>query len=369
MSASVEIRDLVKHFPAGRDRVVHAVNGVTLRIPAGTTLGLVGESGSGKSTVGRCALKLLKPTSGQVLFDGRDVTDLNGGQTRAWRANAQMVFQDPFDALSPRMNVQAILEEPLKLHTRLGKAERRSRAIELLEQVRLDASYLNRLPRKLSGGEAQRIAIARAIATNPGFIVLDEPTSSLDLSVRRSILNLLATLRRELGLTYLLISHDLHTVSAYADQVAVMYLGMVVEQGPSRRVFEDPQPPYTQALLSATLPADPTVHPDRVVLTGEIPSPIDLPHGCLFASRCPLARSDCLIGRPVDRVVGVASIGRGLLGEQQAPDMRAAAPAERRAAEENLHTAACVRIDDGTNRIAAKSESEPYVVLARPPAA
>src|SRR4051794_3334752 len=335
MSASVEIRDLVKHFPAGRDRVVHAVNGVTLRIPAGTTLGLVGESGSGKSTVGRCALKLLKPTSGQVLFDGRDVTDLNGGQTRAWRANAQMVFQDPFDALSPRMNVQAILEEPLKLHTRLGKAERRSRAIELLEQVRLDASYLNRLPRKLSGGEAQRIAIARAIATNPGFIVLDEPTSSLDLSVRRSILNLLATLRRELGLTYLLISHDLHTISAYADQVAVMYLGLVVEAGTSRRVFEDPQHPYTQALLSATLPADPTVHPERVVLTGEIPSPIDLPHACFFASRCPLVRSDCLIGRPADRIVS------------------------------DDHSAACVRIDDATNRLGVRTESEPYVVLAR----
>jgi oligopeptide/dipeptide ABC transporter ATP-binding protein len=319
---AVEVRELVKRYPLGGGKgAVHAVNGVSFEIRPGETLALVGESGSGKSTVGRCLLRLVEPTSGSVLFDGRDIGQMTASDLRAWRANAQMIFQDPFDALSPRMRVKTILEEPLKLHTTLGAAARKDRLLELLGDVRLGASYLDRVPRELSGGEAQRIAIARAIATNPGFLVLDEPTSSLDLSVRASVLAILKRLQKQLGLTFLLISHDLHTVSAYADRVAVMYLGKIVELGPAQRVFDDPQHPYTQALLSASLPADPTLEVNRFPLKGEIPSSIDLPEGCLFASRCPIVKRECLAARPAHR--------------QASPD----------------HTAACIRLDDGTNKI------------------
>jgi oligopeptide/dipeptide ABC transporter ATP-binding protein len=322
VSATVEVRDLVKRFPMGLGKaVVHAVNGVSFTIGPGESLALVGESGSGKSTVGRCLLRLIQPTSGSILFDGLDVGQMSAPMVRSWRRTAQMVFQDPLDALSPRMRVRTLLEEPLKLHTTLGAAARKERTLELLESVRLGAGYLDRIPRELSGGEAQRIAIARAIATNPGFVVLDEPTSSVDLSVRASVLALLSTLQTELGLTYLLISHDLHTVIAHADRVAVMYLGTIVELGPAQQVFEDPQHPYTQALLSASLPADPAVQLDRLVLNGEIPSSIDLPEGCLFASRCPLVKKECLVARP----------------------------AHRRASAD--HVAACIRLDDGTNKI------------------
>jgi oligopeptide/dipeptide ABC transporter ATP-binding protein len=322
LSSTVEVRDLVKRFPlGGRKGAVNAVNGVSFTIRPGETLALVGESGSGKSTVGRCLLRLVEPTSGSVLFDGLDIGLMSPPKVRSWRANAQMVFQDPFDALSPRMRVQTILEEPFNLHTKLGPAARKERLLELLDYVRLDPSYLERVPRELSGGEAQRIAIARAIATSPGFIVLDEPTSSLDLSVRASVLSILSSLQKTLGLTYLLISHDLHTVSAYADRVAVMYLGAIVELGPAESVFEQPQHPYTQALLSASLPADPTIDVDRFLLKGEIPSSIDLPSGCLFASRCPIVKKECLAARPEHR--------------HSTPE----------------HSAACIRLDDGTNRI------------------
>ncbi|OLB96612.1 MAG: hypothetical protein AUI15_13915 [Actinobacteria bacterium 13_2_20CM_2_66_6] len=323
MSTTVEGSDLVKRYPLpGGKGTVHAVNGVSFTIRAGETLALVGESGSGKSTVGRCILRLVEPTSGRITFDGFDTAQMSKSRVRSWRANAQMIFQDPIDALSPRMRVQTILEEPLRLHTKLDRAARRERLLELLEYVKLPARYLDRAPRQLSGGEAQRIAIARAIATNPGFLVLDEPTSSLDLSVRASVLSLLSTLQKRLGLTYMLISHDLHTVSAYADRVAVMYLGAIVEMGPAQRLFEDPQHPYTQALLSASLPADPTQRSNRFLLAGEVPSPIDLPHGCLFASRCPLVIEPCLPQQPRFRVAG--------------PE----------------HIAACIRLDDRTNKIA-----------------
>lgn len=325
MSATVGVRDVVKTFPAGGGGLVHALNGVTLTIRAGETLAIVGESGSGKSTLGRCLLRLVEPTSGSVTFDGLDIGRITGGKLRAWRANAQMVFQDPFDALSPRMRVKSLLEEPLKLHTKMGSRARHQRMVELLDFVKLPAAYLKRLPRELSGGEAQRIAIARAIATNPGFVVLDEPTSSLDLSVRASVLSLLGSLQERLGLTYMLISHDLHSVARYADRVAVMYLGTIVEMGSAERVFENPQHPYTQALLSAALPADPTVKVNRFLLKGEVPSSIQLPTGCLFASRCPLVKKECLGARPAMR------------------------PAE------SDHQAACIRVDDRTNKISREN--------------
>lgn len=323
MSSTVEATSLVKRYPlAGGRGTVHAVNGVSFTIRAGETLALVGESGSGKSTVGRCLLRLIEPTSGRITFDGFDIAQMSKSKVRSWRANAQMIFQDPIDALSPRMRVQTILEEPLRLHTSLDARARKERVIELLENVRLGPKYLDRMPRQLSGGEAQRIAIARAIATNPGFLVLDEPTSSLDLSIRSSVLSILSSLQRKLGLTYLLISHDLHTVSAYADRVAVMYLGAIVEMGPAQRIFEDPQHPYTQALLSASLPADPTQRSNRFLLSGEVPSSIELPRGCLFASRCPLVINGCLTGHPRFRIT--------------TPE----------------HVAACIRLDDATNKIA-----------------
>ncbi len=322
MNPAVQVRDLFKSYPLGGGRgFVHAVNGVSFDIEAGETVAVVGESGSGKSTVGRCLLRLVEPTTGAVLFKGRDISRMPASQLRSWRKDAQMIFQDPFDALSPRMSVHTILEEPLKLHTRLDAAARKRRMVELLENVRLGDDYLNRVPRELSGGEAQRVAIARAIATNPEFLVLDEPTSSLDLSVRASVLELIKSLQQELGLTYLLISHDLHTVSAYSDRVAVMYLGTIVEMGPAQKVFEDPQHPYTQALLSASLSADPTTPVDRLLLKGEIPSAIELPPGCLFSSRCPIVKKECMAARPEHRL---ASPG---------------------------HSAACIKLDDHTNKV------------------
>ena len=328
MSSTIEVTDLVKGYPLkGRRGTVHAVNGVSFLIRPGETLALVGESGSGKSTVGRCLLRLTEPTSGRITFDGQDIALMPKSRVHAWRANAQMVFQDPIDALSPRMRVQTILEEPLRLHTDLDSHARRERMLELLDHVKLPASYLDRVPRQLSGGEAQRIAIARAIATNPGFIVLDEPTSSLDLSVRASVLSILSSLQQKLALTYLLISHDLHTVSAYSDTVAVMYLGSIVEIGPAQSVFEDPQHPYTQALLSASLPADPTLRSNRFILKGEVPSSIDLPSGCPFASRCPLVTAECLPTHPRFRAAG---------GD---------------------HVAACIRLDDRTNKIQIETSS------------
>ena len=320
MTVRVEVDGLVKHFPIrGAAGVVQAVNDVSLTIEPGTTLGIVGESGSGKSTLGRCVLRLLEPTAGSVKIDGEDITSLRPRELRRRRSKLQMIFQDPYDSVNPRMRVQRILEEPMVLHTDMSESERRERAGELLELVNLEPHHLRRFPHELSGGQLQRIGIARAIALNPDFVVLDEPTSSLDLTVRAGVLKLLRALQRELGLTYLLISHDLATVAAYCDDVAVMYLGSVVERGPAGEVFAAPQHPYTQALLSAELPADPTVKLRRYVLQGEIPSPVNLPTGCLFASRCPLVLDECRAGPPLHRNVTAG------------------------------HSAACIRIDDGTN--------------------
>lgn len=320
MTTQVRISGLGKVFPTPAGPL-RAVDDVSLELAAGRTTGLVGESGSGKSTMGRCVLRLVEPTSGTIMMGETDVRALRPRELRSWRARSQMVFQDPYESLNPRMTIMDLLTEPLRLHTPMSGAQRRRRASELMELVRLERSHLDRYPHELSGGQLQRVGIARALATDPAFLVLDEPTSSLDLSVRAGVLALLKNLQTELGVTYLLISHDLDTVGGYCDSVAVMYLGKIVESGPTAEVFGRPQHPYTQALLSAAMPPDPTVRTNRIRLVGEIPSPLDAPPGCRFASRCPLVRDDCRDAHPQAR--------------QPSPG----------------HEVACVRVDDASNII------------------
>jgi oligopeptide/dipeptide ABC transporter ATP-binding protein len=325
VSEHIEARGLVKTFPVrGSRALVQAVNGVDVVIPRGKTLGLVGESGSGKSTVGRLLLRLLEPSAGSVRHGERDVLALSAEQLRRHRAQAAMVFQDPYESLNPRMRIRALVEEPLMLHTDLDRAGRQRRAAELMRVVRLEEFHLDRYPHELSGGQLQRIGIARALATDLEFLVLDEPTSSLDLSVRAGVLRLLRRLQRDLDITYLFISHDLTTVAAMSDEVAVLYLGTVVERGPAAAVLGNPQHPYTQALLSAALPIKTGTRGRRHVLEGETPSPIDLPSGCPFAPRCPLRRDDCVTGPPVAQHVS------------------------------EDHHVACVRVPDGTNFLPAQ---------------
>ena len=319
----LEVDNLVKHFPAGRGAVVHAVNGVSFTINQGETLGVVGESGSGKSTIGRSVIRLLRPDAGTIRFRGRDITTLPESACRPLRADMQMVFQDPWSALNPRIRIGDLIAEPLKLHTKLSGAERRDQAEALARRVRLTGELLTRFPAELSGGQLQRVCIARAIATSPKLIVLDEPTSSLDLSVRAGILDLLAELKAETGAAMMFISHDLGTVKLISDRILVLYLGSVVEYAPAAQVFADPVHPYSQALMSAHLPADPTAVLRRHVLEGEIPSPINLPPGCSFASRCPVAVPRCRVETPV---------------------LDAVQPG---------HLAACLRIAEGANRIPA----------------
>jgi oligopeptide/dipeptide ABC transporter ATP-binding protein len=290
---------LVKHFPATGARIVHAVNGVSFTIPRGKTIGLVGESGSGKSTIGRAVLRLIQPTAGRVLFDGADIANADEATCRALRSRMQMVFQDPWSALNPRHAARRLIEEPLLLHTKLGRAERREKGEAIAERVHLDRAMLDRMPSELSGGQLQRVCVARAIATDPALIVLDEPTSSLDLSVRAGILELLAELKETIGAGMLFISHDLGTLKLVSDEVIVLYLGQIVEHAPTARIFAAPSHPYTRALMSAHLTADPLQRVERIRLEGDVPSPIDLPPGCAFASRCYVAGGRCRSERPV----------------------------------------------------------------------
>lgn len=287
------VRGLCKRFPVGGDRFVNAVNRVDLSIAPGETLGMVGESGSGKSTLGRIILRLCEPTQGSIRFDGQDITRLPKGRVRPLRRDMQMVFQDPWSALNPRMRIRDLIGEPLKLHMRLSRSERDDRIEALARRVSLSSACLNRTPSNLSGGQLQRVCIARAIATDPKLIVLDEPTSSLDLSVRAGIVELLNEICRQSRAALLFISHDLGTVRMISDRIAVLYLGEVVEQGRAEALFGSPAHPYTQALLSAHLPTDPTVKVSRHVLEGEVPSPIALPPGCKFHTRCPVAIDRC----------------------------------------------------------------------------
>ena len=293
------VRDLSCHFPIrdsvlGRQAgVIRAVDGVTLEIMPGETLGLVGESGCGKSTLGRLIARLQAATAGTVRFDGRDVLGLKHRALLSLRRDIQSVFQDPFASLNPRMSAFEIIEEPLVIHALGDRRERRNRVLELMEIVGLRPEYASRYPHEFSGGQRQRIGIARALALNPRLLILDEPVSALDVSIQAQIINLLQRLQRDLGLTYLFISHDLSVVEHMADRVAVMYLGEIVELAGNEDFFARPRHPYSQALLSALPVPDPKVARKRVVLTGELPSPSDLPEGCRFQTRCRLASGQC----------------------------------------------------------------------------
>ena len=325
MNAPVlRVERLVKRFPAGgAGSFVNAVNGVDLEISPGETLGMVGESGSGKSTIGRAILRLTEPTEGQITFDGADITHIPERRMRPLRRDMQIVFQDPWSALNPRMRVGDLIAEPIKLHLDLSRSERENRTVDLARRVHLRSEYLRRYSSDLSGGQLQRVCIARAIATNPKLIVLDEPTSSLDLSVRAGILELLDEIRHQSNAAMLFISHDLGTVRLISDRIVVLYLGAIVETAPTEKLFSGPAHPYTQSLLSAHLPTDPRATLVRHVLEGEIPSPIHLPTGCTFHTRCSVSIERCRREAPASQPL-------------DSPD----------------HVATCFRISDGGNRIA-----------------
>ncbi len=299
MTAIVEVAGLTKHFPIKSgvfSRVVDhvkAVDGVDLAIDRGETFGLVGESGCGKTTVGRCILRLTHPTSGSIRFEGTEIATLPEKEIRGMRRKFQIVFQDPFSSLNPTMTIRSMLAEPLRVHglARGGEVERR--IVELLNTVGLNPEHMDRFPHEFSGGQRQRLCIARALALNPSFIVLDEPTSALDVSVQAQVLNLLKDLQAHRGLTYLFISHNLSVIKHISHRVGVMYLGRLVEVARTEDLFAHPRHPYTEALLAAIPVADPRVHRKEIILRGDVPSPVNPPSGCHFHTRCRYARPDC----------------------------------------------------------------------------
>ncbi len=313
----IEVRNLVKHFPIeNSDDIVRAVDGISFEIIGGETLGLVGESGCGKSTVGRCLLRLHEPTSGEVVFEGKEITHLPHSEMQALRREMQIIFQDPYASLNPRHSILSIVSEPLRVHGIGSRTEQKDRVADLLAKVGLDPKYMHRYPHEFSGGQRQRIGIARALALNPKLIICDEPVSALDVSVQAQVVNLLQDLQIEFGLTYLFISHGLAVVEHISNRVAVMYLGKIVEIADSMELYDNPLHPYTKALLSAIPVPDPKQKRERIVLRGDVPTPIDPPSGCRFRTRCPIAIDECA------KVV---------------PELREIVPG---------HFAACIRIDE-----------------------
>ncbi len=295
----LEVQGLRKHFPIRRgifSRVsghVRAVDGVDLTLRRGETLGLVGESGSGKTTTGRCILRLLEPTGGSIRFEGIDLLALRPAEMRRMRREMQVIFQDPYGSLNPRMKVGSIVGEPLAIHRIARGREREEKVADLLRRVGLDPSAMKRYPHEFSGGQRQRIGIARALALNPKLVICDEPVSALDVSIQAQVVNLLMDLQEEFSLTYLFIAHDLSVVEHISDRVAVMYLGKIVEQADAETLYRDPKHPYTKALLSAIPVPDPERRPQRVLLKGDLPSPASPPPGCAFHPRCPVAVEQC----------------------------------------------------------------------------
>ncbi|WP_326610516.1 dipeptide ABC transporter ATP-binding protein [Streptomyces scopuliridis] len=322
----LEVRDLVKHYPLTRGILfkkqigaVQAVDGVSFALAPGETLGIVGESGCGKSTVAKLVVNLERPTSGAIRYKGEDITRLSGRALKAVRRNIQMVFQDPYTSLNPRMTVGDIIGEPYEIHPEVApKGDRRRRVRELLDVVGLNPEYINRYPHQFSGGQRQRIGIARGLALRPEIIVADEPVSALDVSVQAQVINLMERLQDEFGLSYIFIAHDLSIVRHISDRVGVMYLGRLAEIGSDAEIYEHPTHPYTQALLSAVPLPDPTAreHRDRIILTGDVPSPANPPSGCRFRTRCWKARERCEVEVPE---LAVPEAFRGLRGPAAHP--------------------------------------------------